>query len=241
MNTPTVSLLHATKGRPEKCIAAMKLWAERATNPGAIEYIIAYERDDVATEDHLDEVLSSEELPWFSGGALAIRGAFGGSAPAWNAAHKAASGALLVQVSDDSEPPQDWDAALLNRLSPQWEQERIVIAVSDGLRRDNLMTVAICTAAYAKWKGEFLHPGFQSMYSDDDFSFRAFKHQNEGECRVIPAKELVFLHRHHCANPDVPEDDTYRWQNRPEAYAAGRALFIERNPHAYGKDAKLWL
>lgn len=236
----TISLLHATKGRPEKAVQAMRLWAERATNPHEIEYVLAYERSDTATGAHLDAVLPTAEMPWHDGGVVVIRGDFGGSAPAWDSAYVASSGNLLVQVSDDFEPPEHWDTALLNRLPPLWETENMVIAVSDGLRRDKLMTMFICTRAYAIQKGEFLHRGYQSMFSDDDATFIAYKDQSNGNCRVIEARELLFMHKHHCIDNSEP-DETYRWQNRPEAYSAGRKLFTERNPHAYGKEARLWL
>lgn len=238
--TPTLSLLHATRWRPEKAIACMKLWMSRADKPGDIEYIIAYERDDVASDVAFEKALEGATDITF-GSVAAIRGDFGGSAPAWNAAFSASSGSLLVQVSDDFEPPENFDTALLNRLPPMWEKERLVIAVADGIRRDNLMTMAICTRAYANWKGEFLHPKYLGLFSDDDFTFRSFKHQSEGNCRVIPSKDLLFLHRHHCVNPDVPNDDTYEWQSRTEAYVHGKKLFLERNPHAYGTEAKLWM
>lgn len=241
MNTPTISLLHATLGRPEKALATMRLWAERAYTPALVEYVLAWEKDDEASTKHFDEVLPTAEMPWADGGVVAIRGAFGGSAPAWAAAAMASSGELLIQVSDDFEPPEHWDAALLNRLPEKWETEPLVIAVSDGLRRDKLMTMFVCTTAYAAQKGEFLHAGYQSMFSDDDATFRAYHDQAQGKCRVIEARDLVFTHKHHCANPDVPEDDTYRWQNRPEAYEAGKKLFVERNPTAYNKHASLWM
>lgn len=241
METPTCSLLHATRGRPEKCIATMRLWAERAANPGAIEYIISYEKDDTATEAHLDAILPSAEMPWFDGGVVAIRGNFGGSAPAWDAAYRASSGALLVQVSDDFECPADWDIALLNRLPAQWEQEKIVVAVSDALRRDRLQTMAVCTRAYADYRGEFMHKGYQSMFADNEYTARAYIGASNGECSVIEARDLVFTHRHHCAHPEVPDDDTYRHQNSKEAYEKGRELFNQRNPRAYGQLAHLWM
>ncbi len=241
MNLPLISLLHATRGRPEKAIATMRLWAERATNPAEIEYIIAYEIDDKSTADHLDAILPTAEMPWFEGGVIVVRGAFGGSAPAWDAAYKSSSGRLLVQVSDDFECPQDWDTALLNRLPLGWEGEKIVVAVSDGLRRDKLQTMAVCTAEYADYRGEFMHSGYLSMYADNEFTARAYIGAHNGECRVIEARDLIFTHKHHCANPDVPEDDTYRWQNRKEAYDKGRELFEQRNPRVYGQLAHLWL
>lgn len=240
MSVPIFSLLHATRGRPAKALATMRLWAERAYTPALIEYVIAYEKSDSETDVALEAYLPTADMPWKDGGVLAIRGDFGGSARAWDAAHKASSGNLLIQVSDDLLCPEHWDTALLNRLPPQWEEEKIVIAVNDGLRRDKLMTSAICTAAYAKWKGEFLHAGYFSMFSDDDFTFNSYFDQSKGNCRVIEARDLLFEHQHHCKTNAEP-DATYLWTGRPEAYETGKKLFVERNPTAYNKHAKLWI
>jgi hypothetical protein len=57
---------------------------------------------------------------------------------------------------------------------------------------------------------------------------------------VIEARDLLFKHDHHCIRNEEP-DETYRWQSRPEAYEQGKKLFLERNPHAHGKEAKLWM
>ena len=241
MSGPVISCLHATKGRPEKALATMSLWAERATNPEQIEYVLAWERSDEASTAHFDAVIPTLQVPWIGGSVMAIRGAFNGSAPAWNAAYQASMGLFLIQVSDDLECPQDWDLALLGRLPTGWETENHVIAVSDGLRRDRLMCHAMCTRAYADQKGEFLHPGYRGVFSDDEYSYIARRDAANGNCNIIEARDLLFLHRHHCANPEVPEDQTYRDQNSKEAYDAGRKLFIKRNPHAHGRDAKLWM
>ncbi len=218
----------------------MRFWAERAYTPALIEYVLAWERDDEATTKYFDEMLPTAEVPWIDGSVVAIRGDFRGSAPAWNAAASVASGALYIQVSDDLSPPEHWDTALLNRLPEGWESEKLVIAINDGLRRDRLLCHAICTAAYAEFRGEFLHAGYQSMFSDNDFTLTAYRGHAKGECKVIEARDLLFEHLHHCKTGE-PADATYEWTNRKEAYEAGRKLFLERHPHAYGKEASLWI
>ena len=226
---PLISCLHATRGRPEKAIACMELWAERASDPAAIEYVMAYEKSDTATEQYLDAILPELEVPWAHDGVVAIRGDFKGSAPAWNAAYRASSGMLLCQVSDDFAPPRDWDVALLNRLPSNWEGKPIVIAVNDGLRRDKMLTMLVATRAYCELAGEFLHPGYKGVFSDSEATIRAYARQKEGIAEVIEARDLLFEHQHHSKTGE-PEDATYAAQNSPEAYAKGKALFMERNP-----------
>jgi len=203
----------------------MRLWAERAHDPKQIEYVIAYERSDKPTADHLDSVLPNSDMPWFEGGVVAIRGEFGGSCPAWNAAAQVASGHLLVQVSDDFIPPVDFDLALLARLPSGWEEAPHVIAVSDGHRKDRLLTMLIANQSFCHAEGCFLFPGFKSVWSDGDATFRAYKRG----C-VIEARDLVFEHRHPFFDNSVAMDETYRIQNDTARYADGENLFKSRHP-----------
>ena len=223
--TPTCSLLHATLWRPEKAIACMKLWAERASNPGAIEYVMAYNKDDIQTEAHFDNVLPELEVPWAHGGVVVIRGAFGGSAPAWNAAYKASSGSLIIQVSDDQLPPPDFDVALLNRLPMDWENKPLVVAVGDSNRKDKLLTTLVATRRFCENEGCFLFPGFKSVWSDGDVTYRAYQRN-----AVIEARDLVFEHKHPFFDKSVSLDETYKLQNEPIRYAEGEALFVARHP-----------
>lgn len=227
MTVPTISLLHATRGRPHKAMDAMRLWLERCHEPTAVEYIFAVDPDDAV--DPLHDPLVVSTLPWAD--YLVVGNPGFGSAPAWDAAYRASSGDLLIQVSDDFVPTPQWDRLLLGRLPDDWQNQPWVIAVSDGLRKDKLLTMLICTAEFANAQGEFLHAGFQSMFSDNDATARAYK----AGC-VIEARDLVFQHRHHCAFPEVREDETYRRQNSEKAYAKGRKLFCERH-----KDFPAWL
>lgn len=226
MSTPVISLLHATKGRAAKALATMRLWAERATHPENIQYVFAIEATDQATDEHFERELAIANLPWWNhGDVVAVRGAFHGSAPAWNAAYLVSGGSLLVQVSDDFEPPQDWDTALLNRLPLFWEKHAHVVAVSDSNRKDSLMTMLVATRKFCEDEGCFLFKGFKSVWSDGDATLRAYKRG----C-VIEARDLVFQHRHPFFDSAVLMDATYAAQNDHARYDEGEKLFTERHP-----------
>lgn len=236
MSTPVVSLLHATRGRPEKALSTMRLWAERAYTPALVEYVIAYEKEDTATGDALDAYLPAAEVPWFDGSVVAIRGDFGGSAPAWNAAYGVCSGNLVIQVSDDMEPVQHYDTALLNRLPQGWEEQPHVIATADSNRKDRLLTTFIATRAFCESEGCFLFPGFKSVWSDGDATYRAYKRK----C-VIEARDIAFTHKHPFFDRSVSMDSTYAAQNEPVRYADGERLFTERHPKWRESSIVDWL
>ena len=128
----------------------------------------------------------------------------------------------------------------------EWADEKVVVAVSDGYRKDGLLCTAICSREYFLHEGFFLNPAYQSVFSDDEFSVRAYGQAADSECFLISAKELIFKHQHHYHVKDekgaalVPWDQTYAEQNAPERYTAGRRLFEEKNARYINRGFKTW-
>ncbi len=227
--TPTWSIIHASRGRPAKAAAAMRMWRDRAAHPEDVQYVLCADADD---ETRFDLIKATRDID--------LKGAFvehpgTGSAPAWDFAAKFSTGWWLIQASDDVEPPERYDELLMAKVNEaghlfDWMTRPIVIAVSDGYRKDRLMTVAVCNRAYYKLRGEFIHANFQSMYSDDDFTVNAMDLAERGECVIIDARDVVMKHQ----NPyhtGAPQDATLLRQNSPEAYRIGSELFAKRNGH----------
>jgi len=243
----TWSILHATYQRPEKALAAMQRWFERASRENEIEYIFAVNSDDESKRG-----LMASKLPL---GMKIITGPFAGSAPAWNAAAQASTGLILIQAQDDVEPPENWDDGVWDAFDrggatailqfadnsrKAYSVEPTFIAVSDGYRKDRLCCTAIMNRARYEQAGEFLHPGYTSVFSDDDVTIRAYADAANGKCTLIEARDLVFLHRHHYHDKSVPFDATYARENSSEAYAQGQALFMKRNAELVRRGFKTW-
>jgi glycosyltransferase involved in cell wall biosynthesis len=134
---------------------------------------------------------------------------------------------VLVQLSDDWTPIKGWDEEFVQRLRDV--NQPGVLRPSDGHRRDDLLCMAIFTRARYKQQGEFLHGGYFGIYSDDEYSFRAYQ-----DGVVIDARDMVLLHDHPNYNPDVEMDETYLNQNSSERDKQGRKVFLSRNPRAKG-------
>ena len=241
MSTPTWSLLHATYGRPEKAIAAKRMALERAANPERVEYIFACNHDDQTRP----RLLGS----WMLGLTKNVIGNFAGSAPAWNAAAAYSSGTVLIQMADDLELPPMWDTLLTavivgdgpHAKHPNPWYAPLFIAVSDGYRKDALCTCAIMTRTRYEQAGEFLHPNFYSVYSDDDVTYRALRDARDEKCYFVDTrKRVTFLHRHHLHDAGVPNDQTYARGNSAEAYRIGAELFAKRNPEAATDGLRTW-
>jgi glycosyltransferase involved in cell wall biosynthesis len=199
-----ISLLHATRGRPQKAWICRKEWLRRAKNPDAIEHIFAIDHDDEAS------------LPLCLANHIALTTT--GCVAAWNAAARKSRGEVLVQVSDDFEPPMGWDELILAELGDTNAPK--VLAVSDGTRNDDLLCMAIMTRKRYQDHGHMFHPEFISMYSDTWFSYKAF-----ADGVVIDARDrLVFQHNHPLFGK-AEWDETYARSNSDENYAQGEKVF----------------
>ncbi len=196
-----ISLLHATRGRPQQALDARNLWLERAENPDAIEHIFGCDPDD-------------EQGPSLGGFRHIVQDEGGGPCGAWNMAAEISHGQILVQVSDDMLPPQYWDRLILDAIGGDLSLPR-VLRVSDGHRTDGLIVLAIVTRAWWLKQGYLFHPDFFSMYSDNWLTESA---QKSGA--IIEAREIVFEHRHPVFTGEVPHPTTAR-SNRLLNYATG--------------------
>jgi hypothetical protein len=203
-NGAKISLVHATRGRPLMAAQSRRKWLDKAANPEAIEHIFAFDIDDESCG-----LLTTHRHVWCAPGS--------GPVAAWNAAAKVSCGEVLIQLSDDWEPPMHWDTAILHAIGPTDAPK--VLAVSDGHRKDQLLCMAILTRSRYKQQGFMFHPEFFSMYSDNWFSKQAFE-----DGVVVDAREsITFEHLHPCFGKGE-NDETYARSNAPYRYATGEGI-----------------
>jgi hypothetical protein len=148
---------------------------------------------------------------------------------AWNLAASKARGDILIQLSDDWTPPMGWDARLLEVIGQRDPQkEQFVIAPSDGTRTDDLLCMAILSRARYEAQGsEMFHEKYESVFSDNEFTHRAY-----ADNVVIDARSALRFEHHHPAFGKGKMDATYAHNNSDARYKAGEALFKARNPNA---------
>jgi hypothetical protein len=200
---PRIALIHATRGRARQASKARKMWLDLAERPDRVEHLFVIDDDDEAS--FALERLNCLKVP-----------AGGGCVAAWNAGAFSTVAPVLVQMSDDFIPPAAWDELILQRLGDVGEAK--VLAVSDGLRTDKLLCIAIMTRAYLALDWFMFHPNFTGVYSDNWFTSEAYRRN-----AVIEARDLVFMHDHP-AKTGAPMDETYLRQNNPERYEEGRRI-----------------
>lgn len=211
---PVITLCHATRQRSQRALACRKMWLEAAEDPSRVEHIFAIDADDAesaaALRDYTLHVVSTPGL---------------GCIGAWNTAAEHSTGAILVQLSDDWLPIPGWDRLFASHF-PSLKKPG-VLRISDGHRNDDLLCMAIMTRARVKQTGWFLPPAYTGVYSDDEYSFRAYE-----DGVVIEARDIVLVHDHPHHNPSIEMDETYRQQNDDSRYASAKKIFLERNPAA---------
>jgi hypothetical protein len=207
----SISILHATRGRPEKAKRIRELWHQRADNPKGFEYIFAIDDDDATSEAGL------------AGYAKAVVKGGRGVVAAINFAAQAATGRILVMAADDCEPPQGWDTLIRDALDGQLHEPR-VLWCSDGYTEQPVITHPIITRAFYEQQGWFFCPEYPHLFCDTELTVRA---QAAGQ--IIDARHIVLKHENPMFTGAYP-DALHRERNSPEAWATGRAIFLRRNP-----------
>lgn len=199
---PIISLLHATRGRMVQATKTRTLWLDRATHPESIEHIFAFDRDDKDSYPltRFRHVVSTGE---------------GRCVQAWNLAASVACGEILVQCSDDFEPPKGWDESLRAEMGDT--KDARVLRVSDGNRTDGLLTMAIVSRGWYRKEGLF-HPDFRGMFSDNWFTHVSQKSGCIKDCAI------TFRH-HHPAFGGGEMDETYARQNAEIEYKIGESIY----------------
>ena len=200
-----ISLLHATRGRPSKAWKTRMEWLRLASNPDAVEHIFAIDSND------------AESLMLCIARCVVVSGN-GGPVDAWNEAARHAKGEILVQLSDDFEPFQGWDIAIIDAIGDT--SKPAVLAVSDGHRTDSLLCMAILTRARYQAQGHLFHPEFFSMFSDNWFTECA--HLDDV---VIDARDRITFEHLHPAFGKAEMDATYARSNDAQNYARGAKTF----------------
>jgi hypothetical protein len=199
-----ISLLHATRGRAGQAWRAKNDWLRTADNPDAIEHIFGLDSDD------------PQAFPLMVTRHCMVDGA-GGCVAAWNECAKNAKGHILIQLSDDWEPFQGWDTAILAAIGDT--SKPAVLSVSDGSRKDNLMCMAILTRKRYEDQGYLFHPSFKSMFSDNWFSHCAIR-----DGVVIDSRDKITFQHNHPAFGKAEMDTTYARSNSEQNYKEGAEI-----------------
>jgi hypothetical protein len=211
------SLLHATKGRPEKAFETMNRWIGMSSGDHHIEYIFSLDDDDHNTISKMKMV-----------NAKVIIGKNRGNVDAYNAAAKISTGDILIQVHDDLLCPVNWDILVARYLPNPLEKK--VLHVSDGRNdinqtKPDLITLNLCTRAWYETRRYFWYPEYVSIWCDDDLTDVA-----RSKNAIIDVRDrLTFFHAWQGASADKTYADSYTEAN----WKAGEAIYNRRKVEGF--------
>jgi len=203
-----ITLLHPSRGRPEKAFQTAKKWIETAGHDD-VEYILSLDDSDTKLADYMS-------IYGIMFGSIVQRDN-NSVVQATNEAAKISTGDILIYLSDDFDCPDNWAIQLLETVK-DW-QGPWILKVDDCLQPFDVMvmTIPIMNRAAYETLGYFWHPGYKSMFVDEDLIWTARRH---GMLRK--AEHLKFPHLHP-SNGNAPNDQTYI--RSAKNWDQGKAMF----------------
>lgn len=212
-----ISLIHPSRSRPEKSFKNYTEWMNKAGCD--VEVLISTDISDPLSMKYFDLHVSYPGDPVGSYTRL-YRSNNNSVVEATNYAAKESKGSILVYLSDDFKCPDNWGNLILKEF--EGVTEPMLLKVDDALQKFDVpvLTIPIMNRSLYEKLGYFWHPGYKSMFVDEDLYWTARKLN-----ALKYAPHLKFPHEHP-ANGKAENDDTY---TRSAAnWDQGKALFAER-------------
>lgn len=207
-----ITLLHPSRGRPEKAFQTACEWIEKAGKE--VEYILSIDNNDpkystywlqrVALPDRENYILHSDNKSVVE---------------ATNKAAKLATGNILLYLSDDFKCFDNWAVAVEQEFKKH--SGPTLVKVDDCLQKFHVpvLTIPVMNRECYEQLGYFWHPGYKSMFVDEHLYWRSKK---LGFLKFAP--HLKFEHQHVSVGKSE-DDETYR--RSAANWDQGKALFAK--------------
>jgi hypothetical protein len=202
-----ISLVHPSRGRPDKSFNNAQTWLKEAGAPCEL----------VVSLDHDDPKLS--EYKSLYGGTVLVN-PNRSVVDATNRAAVASRGDILLYLSDDFECYPDWGQDVIMEF--QKYKGPTLIKVDDCLQPFGVavLTIPIMNRALYERLGYFWHPAYKSMFVDEDLYWTC---KNNGWLKKAP--HLKFPHNHVSVGK-ADNDETYK--RSAANWDQGKATFARR-------------
>jgi hypothetical protein len=203
MTQPLISLLHPSRGRPEKSFETVQKWIQRAGNV-SIELIVSLDEDDPELQGYREMHVSLLEINKNRSAVDAI-----------NNAAKKARGNILIVVSDDTDCPENWAVDLLKCVEGKSD---FIAKTNDGIQKW-IITMPIMDRAYYNRFGYVYYPDYLHMFCDTELSCVA---DLTGRRVDIP---LTFEHLHYSVGKSAKDSVS---EKADATWSQGESLFLDR-------------
>lgn len=205
-----ISLIHPSRGRPKKAAETAHKWITKAGQP--VQHIFSLDESDGHWGEYemIDMVLVNDN-------SCVVE--------ATNKAAIEAYGDILLYLSDDFDCPDDWANKITEAVKdfpPVW-----LLKVDDCLQKFDVavLTIPIMSKGLYNKLGYFWHPGYRSMFCDEDLFWTARKLG-----ALKNAEHLKFPHLHACIGK-APDDETYR--RSAANWDQGKAFYAKRKADGF--------
>lgn len=202
-----ISLLHPSRGRPEKALNTALEWIKSAGV--TTEHMLSLDES-----DPLKNKYGYIHKSFINPNSSVVE--------ATNYVAKEAKGDILVYLSDDFKAPDNWGQLIIKEFEGATGPR--LIKVDDCLQKFDVpvLTCPIMNRALYERLGYFFHPDFLSMFCDEHLYWVAHK---LGALKMCP--HLKFPHEH-VSIGKAPMDETYRrssanWEQGKAAFAKHKA------------------
>lgn len=215
------SIIHPTiRFNPEAqhfWAATMKDWLDKCANPADLEYLVIVHQSDRAA---FFETAGESVFTGWGHFEMLMNQDRSCLAHGLNRGIRAATGEILIRIDDDMYPLQNWDVLLSEAVADT--SKPVCVHCSSGSHLDSgLFLPMICTRELQRLMGA-VDPAYDHMYQDNEFTEQA---RRLGE--VVERPGLLFEHRNYLFGKSQ-SDTAYQHANRPEVYAADKAVFEDR-------------
>lgn len=204
-----ISLIHPSRGRPQKAFNTAKKWIEQAGVE--VEYILSCDRNDP---------VGYQYGPYFVGWCKNILVEENNSVvEATNKAAAISKGDILVYLSDDFDCFPDWGKAVEKEFEN--EDRPLLIKVDDCIHHPSVpvLTIPIMNRKLYERLGYLWHPEYKSMFCDEHLYWTCYKLG-----AIKAAWHLNFEHQH-CSVGKAENDETYKRSSAN--WEQGKALFAK--------------
>lgn len=210
-----ISLLHPSRGRPEKSFQNAKEWIEKAGCD--VELILSLDKSDGTNYQYAPNYLGFTDKILIEENDSVVQ--------ATNKAAAISKGDILLYLSDDFKCFDNWGLAVQKEF--EGVSEPLLIKVDDCLQKFQVpvLTIPIMNRALYERLGYFWHSEYKSMFVDEDLYWTTYK---MGAMKMCPL--LKFPHEHP-ANGKAPDDEIYR--RSAANWEQGKAVFKRRQAQGF--------
>lgn len=183
-----ISIIHPSRGRPEKSYATIAQWSRHLVSFTDFEFIISLDDDDPRLEDYKRVYLKTDIILNKNRSCV----------DAINNAAKCAHGDVLIVVSDDTASFPGWPRDLLKELEGKSDY---LLKTDDGIQ-DYIVTMTVMDRKYYERDGFIYHPDFKHQFADTYLTCLA-----DIRGRLI-FSNLKFPHLHysHSSGKEIPDE-----------------------------------